>query len=662
MKKLTRKKRVLISTVLFFASAGCVCTEIPASAYAAQAMPLTECTVLPEWRVSFSAADHPAKLRSRHAGNKITGRGKIIYDFLASEIKKIAEGEKSSTQFAIPIKDLVQQLQYTPQELGVPFNSKEEQHYALGQFMERELITDTQLRVIYDSLLANLPYELYWYDKSAEDSFIVSLDGAQTRNDSGRGLCLCVDNAVLTFHFSVDRYYGSDYQTNAASIHTAMHAAANAQKIVEEAAQLSDYQKLAYYCEKICALTSYNLQAAQTRSPGNKNPWQLVYVFDEDSSTNTVCEGYAKAFQYLCDLTAFEDEDIYSYIVTGTVSELTGQGLHMWNIVHMGANGNYLVDVTNCDQGMIGENNQLFLAGYTQGNITNGYRFEVSSRQISYQYLEEMKYIYSHEDLTLVQGPALKESAMHVHSWQETQKTDSTCTSAGQQTITCSVCGKSKTQELPAIGHAYEMSYFLADDKDSCTIALACKNDSTHRLVQHAGNPALEHQDSILDVKNPDGSDKYTLHLDAKDLTVGNNLSVYRLDKATGKYQLTDGPTAYTVKEDGSITVSLPENETYQFLNTEEAAAVNKSILKTVAPQKQAAALKKGSSIRFALHSGLDTENIKSITYASSKKTVAAASTNGKITAKKAGTAVIKAKVTLKNGMMKVIAMKIRVK
>ena len=85
------------------------------------------------------------------------------------------------------------------------------------------------------------------------------------------------------------------------------------------------------------------------------------------------------------------------------------------------------------------------------------------------------------------------------------------------------------------------------------------------KFLINTWNPALEHQDSILEVKNPDGS----------------------------------------------ITVSLPENETYQFLNTEEAAAVNKSILKTVAPQKQAAA-----------------------------------SSNGKITAKKAGTAVIKAKVT----------------
>lgn len=440
MKKQTRKKRALIFTVLFFVSAGCVCTESPLSAYAAQDISLAECITLPKWHVSFSAADHPAKLRSLHAGNKITERGKKIYDFLASEIKKTAEGETSSTQFSIPIKDLVSQLQYTPQELGVPFGSKEEQYYALGQFMEREIITDTELRVIYDSLLANFPYELYWYDKAAEDSFIVSLGGAQSKNDSGRGPCLCVDNAVLTFGFSVDGYYGRGYQTNAASIHTARNAAANAQKIVGEAAQLSDYQKLAYYCGKICALTSYNYQAAQTRSPGNQNPWQLIYVFDEDSTTNTVCEGYAKAFQYLCDLTAFEDEDIYSYIVTGTLTGLTGQGLHMWNIVHMGANGNYLVDVTNCDQGMIGQNNQLFLAGYTQGNMANGYHFEVSSRQISYHYQEEMKHIYSNEDLTLVQGPALKESAMHVHTWQETQRTDATCTSAGQKTITCSVC------------------------------------------------------------------------------------------------------------------------------------------------------------------------------------------------------------------------------
>lgn len=29
---------------------------------------------------------------------------------------------------------------------------------------------------------------------------------------------------------------------------------------------------------------------------------ELIWVFDGDSSTNVVCEGYAKAFQYLCDL------------------------------------------------------------------------------------------------------------------------------------------------------------------------------------------------------------------------------------------------------------------------------------------------------------------------------------------------------------------------
>ena len=49
------------------------------------------------------------------------------------------------------------------------------------------------------------------------------------------------------------------------------------------------------------------------------DPWQLVYVFDGDPSTNVVCEGYAKAFQYLCDLTRF-DGDVTCRTVSGTMN------------------------------------------------------------------------------------------------------------------------------------------------------------------------------------------------------------------------------------------------------------------------------------------------------------------------------------------------------
>lgn len=662
MKKEKRKKCALIATALFFAAAGCICQRTPSTVFASEAVPLWERMTLPEWRVSFSAGDQMAKLRRSHAGNRITGHKKKIYDFLAAEIQKTAAGERTSTQFTIPVKDFTDQLQYTQEQLGVSFDTKEEQQKAMGRFMEREIITNEELREVYEALLVDLPYELFWYDKAAEGSFFLSLDGVRTRDDSVYGKCLNMDNAVLTFGFLVDGYYGSEYQTNTGRIDTARKAAANAQKIVEEAAGLSDYQKLVYYRQKICALASYDRVAAQTRSPGNQNPWQLVYVFDEDSTTNVVCEGYAKAFQYLCDLTSFADDSIYSYIVTGTISGGSSEGPHMWNIVHMGQNGNYLVDVTNCDQNMIGQDEQLFLTGYASGNVTDGYSMTVSSRQVTYRYQEDMRSIYSREDLMLVYGSRLKESDVHVHTWEETQTVDATCTVPGKRITVCAACGKSQVEELPAIGHKYEWTYFWSNDQEVCTVALACRNDSSHMLAQHTDDAGLESQDVTLEVKDSDGRWKYTLHMDAKDVVVGNVLSAYCVDSETGKYRMADGQTGYTVEADGSLPVSLRENETYRLLDAEAAEAVNQEILKTVAPKKTSAVMQKGKSMRFSLSSGLDMENVKTIVYTSSKKTAAKVSTNGKITAKKAGTAVVKAKVTLKNGMVKTVSMKVKVK
>lgn len=69
-----------------------------------------------------------------------------------------------------------------------------------------------------------------------------------------------------------------------------------------------------------------------------------------------------------------------------------------------------------------------------------------------------------------------------------------------------------------------------------------------------------------------------------------------------------------------------------------------------------------GKTTKAKLHSGLNMNNVKKITYASTKKLVAKVDKNGKITAKKAGTATIKATVTLKNGEKKTVTMKVKVK
>ena len=51
-------------------------------------------------------------------------------------------------------------------------------------------------------------------------------------------------------------------------------------------------------------------------------------------------------------------------IATGDMI-LNGSGGHMWNIVTMGNGKNYIVDVTNCDEGTIGASDKLFMVGYS---------------------------------------------------------------------------------------------------------------------------------------------------------------------------------------------------------------------------------------------------------------------------------------------------------
>lgn len=98
--------------------------------------------------------------------------------------------------------------------------------------------------------------------------------------------------------------------------------------------------------------------------------------FDGDDSTNVVCEGYSKAFQYLCDLS-----DITCYTVTGMMNGGTGEGPHMWNIV--ANNGKYyMADITNSDEGTVGEDGGLFLDTPISGSISRGYIYATDSANI----------------------------------------------------------------------------------------------------------------------------------------------------------------------------------------------------------------------------------------------------------------------------------------
>ena len=331
-------------------------------------------------------------------GTVLTGLDRAIYTQLKAEIQRVA-AQGGSTVFSLPLKDLGIPMTWTKEDLGVTGDLA-----VSGLFTDET--SDALLRVVFrfdlnkviDALLADCPYELYWYDK------VTGVEGyvLQSASLSQNGNALTFDeDAKMVFSFSVAygyRSYALPYRVDAAQAQAAAAAVENANAIVEQYSTCSsDYEKLLAYKEEICALTDYNTAAAENSAVPYGDPWQLVYVFDGREDTTVVCEGYAKAFQYLCDRTVWEDAACYT--VSGTLSSAASEGPHMWNVVSLGAD-NYLVDVTNSDTGSAGADGSLFLAG-AAGSPAEGYTLEVNGNAIRYTYDENTKNLFGTGLLTL---------------------------------------------------------------------------------------------------------------------------------------------------------------------------------------------------------------------------------------------------------------------
>ena len=276
----------------------------------------------------------------RKAGDRLSGDEKLIYDALVPIIKQIAAGERTSTVIGLG-QEVVFNDEVYAVDVPVAFTT--------------EVLNNEMLTRIIAALLTDMPYEMFWYDK---------VNGTASYALVG-GDCVVV---YLRLSFQVaDNYQGAGpYTVDCAEARTAATAAKNSAAIINKYAGNTDYEKLVAYKNEICNLVSYDYNAAYTGSFSLDNdPWQLIYVFDGDETTNVVCEGYSKAFAYLCEQTAF-DGDIYCITVSGQMG-----GPHMWNIVSIEGKS-YLVDVTNSDASTVGADGSLFLAGGT-GDIINGY-------------------------------------------------------------------------------------------------------------------------------------------------------------------------------------------------------------------------------------------------------------------------------------------------
>ena len=244
-------------------------------------------------------------------------------------------------------------------------NASTEYTFQLNSVSEANMMWDYAIDndnfdAVANCLISDLPADLYWYNRHIK----ANLTGT-----------------VITIWMGVGleyRVYGNEFMVSGAQIRRAHDAIDNVIDAVLHVKNLTDFEKLTFYCSLICNLVDYNYDAiAPDFNSEKEDPWQFVYVFDMDSETNVVCEGYSKAFQLLCDLTDWEDSSIHCFTVDGTMDG----GGHMWNIVQIQGQ-NYMVDVTNCDDGAYGYPDKLFLVG-GNGSVSGGYYPTSSDSEVS---------------------------------------------------------------------------------------------------------------------------------------------------------------------------------------------------------------------------------------------------------------------------------------
>lgn len=278
----------------------------------------------------------------------LSGNSLKLYNFMKTRITEIAEGKRTDTKIVITAVDLGLVSGNTFADYKKVNNDLQTAYNTI-----RGTFSEDDLKNVLNCLILDCGYELYWFDKTA-DTTSIKYEPNSISNDAQ------TINVGWTYSLTVSQDYRGGVSTNTYVANKPAKVAAAATKaaeIVDKYASASDYEKLAGYKDEICALVDYNHAAAGDDSTPYGDPWQMIDVFDGEPATKVVCEGYAKAFQYLCDLGGLD-----CYTVTGQMGGGTGAGPHMWNIVRLDGKS-YLVDVTNSDTGSAGADGSLFMVG-----------------------------------------------------------------------------------------------------------------------------------------------------------------------------------------------------------------------------------------------------------------------------------------------------------
>lgn len=328
---------------------------------------------------SVFGLDQTAMCAVYSAGDNLDDSDRELYNYLKPLIAEVANSG-GSTVFKVPKSyigleddDIDGFLEKNGIELGK--STLTEVNQKLNELFGADIVR------VYNSLLADMPYEFYWkykqygYRKSFFVDKYVPMPG---NKDVVKSVTSLVSPVLMV---SVDSAYrqdkSEDYEVSG-DVSKVQKAYNKALEIAEKGSRKdSDYSIVSYFKRWIRDNADYYYE----QSPSEYgDPWQMIYVFDGDKKTKVTCEGYSKAFKFLCDRADFSS-DTECIAVRGYLDR---EG-HMWNIVRLEGN-NYLVDLTNSRKGGVARGNELFMAGTSMGNVDDGYYLSVNDFQILYKY------------------------------------------------------------------------------------------------------------------------------------------------------------------------------------------------------------------------------------------------------------------------------------
>ena len=337
-----------------------------------------------------------AVLRSKAVGERLTGAERVLYEALRTAVHAVAKGTSASTSFDFLPETIYGKTTYTAGELGITGSLldgngqiTQEANDAIGALLHAVNVTRLNRALLYDC-----PFELYWYQKNKTGAISLSYPRCSITSTS----MTIVGNVQVKMYVAEEYQASGPYEVNTTYGQAVESALANASAIISDSASMNDSAKLRAYMDAICDMVSYNHDAADG-GVAYGNPWQMIWVFDGDVETKVVCEGYAKAFQYLCDQSSFQNN-----ISVLSVQGYLDNGPHMWNVVRMEDGLNYLVDVTNCDEDSVGYPDALFLVGYDRYEIEQDYSYYVyraNRTDLIYMYQSDIGVLLTEAELTM---------------------------------------------------------------------------------------------------------------------------------------------------------------------------------------------------------------------------------------------------------------------